>query len=113
MTSGLRYPRRMMFILQIVGWFVFSAVLISFIEHQVHSHLMHKPNFLSRRTAAFKKTFEAHAIFHHQHYSKIFSDQPVPSGEDKEIRMTVYKAPIKTLPITLLIALVSWQGALC
>jgi hypothetical protein len=103
----------MMFILQIIGWFVFSAVLVSFIEHQVHSHLMHKPNFLSRRTAAFKKTFEAHAIFHHQHYSKIFSDEPVPSGEDKEIRMTVYKAPIKTLPITLLIALVSWQGALC
>jgi hypothetical protein len=102
-----------MFILQIIGWFVFSAVLVSFIEHQVHSHLMHQANFLSRRTKAFKRTFEAHAIVHHHHYSEIFADEPVPLGEDREIQMTVYKAPIKTLPIILLIALVSWQGALC
>jgi hypothetical protein len=95
-----------MFILQIVGWFIFSCILMSFIEHQVHSRLMHK------RTAAFERAFRAHALDHHQHYSKIFSDEPVARGEDKEIRLTVHKAPIKAIPVAALIALVSWQGAI-
>ena len=99
-------------ILQIGGWFIFSCVLMSFVEHQVHRKLMHRKNFFSARTASFKRMFEAHAIVHHQHYSKIFTDEPVPRGEDKEIRLTVRKAPIKALPIAALIALVSWEGAL-
>ena len=95
-----------------LGWLVFSCILMSFIEHQVHSRLMHRRNFLSERSASFKRTFEAHAIVHHGHYSKIFTDEPVAPGADKEIRLTVRKAPIKAIPIAALIALVSWQGAL-
>jgi hypothetical protein len=98
-------------ILHIGGWFIFSCILMSFVEHQVHRTLMHRKNFFSARTASFKRMFEAHAIVHHQHYSKIFTDEPVPRGEDKEIRLTVRKAPIKALPIAALIALVSWEGA--
>src|SRR5262252_1083121 len=101
-----------MLILQVFGWLVFSCILMSFIEHQVHSRLMHRKNFLSERTASFKRTFEAHAIEHHKHYSKIFTDEPVAPGEDKEIRLTVRKAPIKAIPFAAVIALVSWQGAL-
>jgi len=101
-----------MFLLQILGWFIVSSVLMSFIEHQVHSRLMHRQNFFSRRTAGFQRMFEAHAIVHHQqHYSRIFSDEPVPPGEDKEIRLTLRKAPIKAIPFAAMIALVSWQGA--
>jgi len=85
---------------------------MSFIEHQVHARLMHRENFLSRRTAAFKRTFVTHAITHHGHYSKIFSDEPVPDGEDKEIRMRVWKGPIKGFPIVALLALISWQWAI-
>lgn len=85
---------------------------MSFVEHQVHSRLMHRENFFSKRTAAFKRTFETHAIFHHGHYSKVFSDEPVPDGEDREIRMRVWKGPIKGLPIVAAIALISWQGAI-
>src|SRR5882724_7060346 len=88
-----------MFLLEIGGWFMFSCILMSFIEHQVHSKLMHRKNFLSAHTASFKRVFEAHALGHHQHYSKIFSDEPVAPGEDKAI------------PFAALIALVSWQGA--
>jgi len=95
-----------MFVLQLIGWFIFSCVLMSFIEHQVHQRLMHT------RTEAFKKAFEAHAIFHHQFYSSIFSDEPVPHGEDQEIQLTVHKAPIKAIPFAILIGLVSWQGAI-
>jgi hypothetical protein len=97
---------------QLVGWLVVSCILMSFIEHQVHSRLMHRRNFLSSRTASFKRVFEAHALVHHQHYLKIFTDEPVPPGEDKEIQLTVHKAPFKTLPVALLIGLVSWQGVL-
>ena len=93
------------------GWFIFSCILMSFIEHQVHRKLMHRRNFLSAHTASFKRVFEAHALVHHKHYAEIFSDEPVARGEDKEIRLTVRKAPIKAIPIAALIALVSWQGA--
>ena len=96
-----------MLILEIFGWVMFSAVLMSFIEHQVHSRLMHRRSF-----ASFKHTFEAHAIVHHKkHYSKIFSDEPVAPGQDKEIRLTVHKAPIKAIPFAAIIALFSWLGA--
>src|SRR6516165_2322832 len=110
-----RVPRlvfaHMMFVSQIVGWFLVSCILVSFIEHQVHSKLMHRRNFLSRRTTAYKRIFEAHALVHHRHYSEIFSDEPVPVGEDKEIRLTLHKAPLKALPFAAVIALASWQGA--
>jgi hypothetical protein len=72
---------------------------------------MHRKNFLSGRATSFKRIFEAHAIVHHGHYSTIFSDEPVPSGEDKEIRLTVRKAPIKAILFAAMIALMSWQGA--
>ncbi len=101
-----------MFILRTFGWLFFSAALMSFIEHQVHRQLMHRRNFLSERSDKYKRVYEAHAITHHGHYSKIFSDEPVPDGEDKEIRLTVRKAPIKALPFAALIALFSRQGAL-
>ena len=109
--SLFRQILALMFILQIAGWFIFSCILMSFIEHQVHRRLMHRRNFLSAHTASFKRVFEAHALVHHKHYAEIFSDEPVARGEDKEIRLTVRKAPIKAIPIAALIALVSWQGA--
>jgi len=97
-----------MLILQIVGWFIFSCILMSFIEHFVHERLMHR-----RSVERFKKTFEAHAIQHHSvDYRDYFCDEPVPPGEDKEIRLNVHKAPIKAIPFAAAIALVSWQGAL-
>lgn len=101
-----------MFVLELLGWFIFSCILMSFVEHQVHSQLMHRANFLSRRKASFKKTFEAHAIVHHQYdYGQIFQDEPVPPGEDKEIRLTVRKAWIKALPVAIPIAFFSIPGA--
>lgn len=96
-----------MLVVELIGWSLFSCVFMSFVEHQVHQRLMHR-----RSIPRFKRTFEAHAIVHHKHYSNIFSDHPVPPGEDREIRLTVRKAPIKALPFALIIALISWKGAL-
>jgi hypothetical protein len=45
-----------MFILQIGAWFIFSCILMSFIEHQIHRKLMHRKNYLSVRTASFNRT---------------------------------------------------------
>jgi hypothetical protein len=101
----------LMLILQIGGWLILACILMSFVEHVVHSRLMHRRNILSTRTASFRRMFEAHALVHHKHYSRIFSDEPVPPGEDREIRLTVRKAPIKALPIAAVTALVSWQWA--
>ena len=64
-----------MLVLEISGWFIFSCILASFIEHQVHRNLMHRRNFLSAHTAAFKRVFEAHTLVHHKHYTAIFSDE--------------------------------------
>ena len=44
-----------MFILQIGGWLIFSCILMSFVEHQIHRKLMHRTNFLSTHTASFKR----------------------------------------------------------
>jgi hypothetical protein len=66
---------------------------------------------MHRKNPAFKRIFEAHALRHHVQYAGIFSDEPVARGEDKEIRLTVRKAPIKAIPFAAPIALVSWQGA--
>jgi hypothetical protein len=101
-----------MFILQVLAWFVFCCILMSFIEHQVHSRFMHKRSFLAKKNAGFKRMFEMHAIFHHEHYSKIFSDEPVPPGEDQEIRLTPWKGAIRAIPIALVIGVFSWVGAL-
>ena len=100
-----------MFILEIGGWFIFSCIVMSFIEHQIHRRLMHRKNALSVRRASFKRMFEAHTFVHHKHYAEIFSDEPVGPGEDKEIRLTVRKAPIKAIPVAAIIALASWEGA--
>ena len=101
-----------MLILQLAGWLVLSCVLMSFIEHQVHARLMHRRNYFSDRSAKYKRVCEAHVMVHHKHYSKIFSDEPVPVGEDQEIRLTVRKAPMRSLPVTIPLALIWWPGAI-
>ena len=98
-------------VVQNIGWFLGGCAAISFIEHQVHTRMMHQKGFLSKYTDKYKRVYEAHAINHHGHYSKIFTDEPVPPGEDVEIRLNVHKAPIKTLPLTLLVSLFSIPGA--
>lgn len=96
-----------LFYAQLTGWFIFSCAVMSFIEHQVHSKLMHKQS-----VERFKKTFQAHAIVHHkQHYLLTFVDEPVAPGEDKEIRLTVRKAPMKALPFALVFGVFFWPAA--
>ena len=62
--------------LQIAGWFVALAVLMSLIEHQVHSRLMHKMprSFLWRNVAARRRIFTSHAVEHHRHQDEVHAE---------------------------------------
>ena len=102
----------MQYTLQPLAWFVVLAVLMSFIEHQIHRSLMHRKNILSGRLPAFKKVFEHHAILHHGHYHKIFHDEPVSHGQDRHLRLSMKEGFLEALPISVLMTTISWQGAL-
>jgi hypothetical protein len=102
----------MRYTIQPLAWFVVLAVLMSFIEHQIHRSLMHRKNILSGRLPAFKKVFEHHAILHHRHYHKIFNDEPVPHGQDRHLRLSMKEGFLEALPISVLMITISWQGAI-
>ncbi len=101
-----------MLFVRFLAWTIFSCVLMSFVEHQVHAKMMHKPFFLSSRFSAFKKVFLHHATLHHGTYAVQFADQPVPSGEDKGIRLSVLEGVTESLLFALPLAFVSVTGAI-
>ena len=102
----------MQYTIQPLAWFVVLAVLMSFLEHQIHRSLMHRKNILSGRLPAFKKVFEHHAILHHGHYHQIFHDEPVPHRQDGHLRLSMKEGFLEALPISVLMTTISWQGAL-
>ena len=100
-------PRFMINPLTVLGWFGFCVVLMSFIEHQVHCHFMHRKTFLAEFIAPLKRIFKSHAIMHHGQYHKIYADEPVPIGEDRGIRLNVVEGMIEALPFSAVIAIFS------
>jgi hypothetical protein len=92
--SDFDAPQLVVLVGESLFWLGLSASLISFVEHQIHSDLIHQKNFLSKRTASFRRVFEAHTVVHHQHYC-----------------LTVHKAPLQAVPIAVAIAFVSLPGA--
>jgi hypothetical protein len=97
--------------LQSLAWFVVVAVVMSFIEHQVHRRLMHRKTRLSGRLPALNRVFEHHAMLHHGHYRQIFTDTPVPRGHDRHVRLSLTEGVLEALPIAALLTIISWQGA--
>ncbi len=98
-------------IIECLVWFAISVVLMSFIEHQVHQHLMHR-NFVSKFIRSLKKVFEHHAYLHHGQYYKVFSDDPLPPGDDRGIRLRIIEGFFEVLPGALIIAIISLKGAI-
>lgn len=96
----------MWFPIQLAGWFVAMVVLMSIIEHQVHARLMHKAprHFLLKRISGRRKIFTSHAVKHHGQYREHFHDEPVPSGEDRGIRLNLAEGLLQAVPVS---------GALC
>jgi hypothetical protein len=103
----------MSLVMQLVGWFIALVVLMSIIEHQVHSQLMHrKPkHFLWRNLAARRKIFTSHAIEHHRQYHGSFHDEALPPGEDRGIRLNVREGLLESLPVSILLSFFSITGA--
>lgn len=100
-----------MLIARFLAWSLFSCVLMSFVEHQVHARMMHKPFFLSNRFEVFKKVFLHHATLHHGTYAVNFADEPVGRGEDKGIRLSVLEGVTESLVFAVPFALFSVTGA--
>lgn len=99
--------------LGVAAWFVVLVVLMSLIEHQVHSRLMHrKPwRFPFRNLTARNRIFTSHAVEHHKQYRKSFHDEPVPHGEDRGIRLNLREGILESLPVSLVLAPFSVTGA--
>jgi len=104
----------MVFFLQMVGLFAALVVLMSLIEHQVHSRLMHKKPKLSlfRSSPARQKIFTQHAVVHHRQYFKAFHDAPVPHGEDRGIRLNLREGLMESLPVSLVLVFFSTPAAI-
>jgi hypothetical protein len=100
--------------LRIAGWFAVLLVLMSLIEHQVHSRLMHKKPryFFTRGLKARTRIFTSHAVEHHKQYRKNFHDDPVPHGEDRGIRLNLGEGLVESLPVSLVLACFSTTGAI-
>ncbi|HEY9733252.1 MAG TPA: hypothetical protein V6C89_15140 [Drouetiella sp.] len=99
--------------LQFLVWLIFSCILMSFIEHQVHARLMHRRFFLADKIAALAKVYKNHAVNHHATYAFIFSDDPVPKGTDRGIRLNVKEGLYESIPFAALLACLSWIAAIC
>ncbi len=99
------------FAIQCIVWFIVLSVLMSFIEHQIHQHLMHRKSPLSVIVPNLNKVFEHHAVLHHGYYYDIFDDEPVAPGKDKGLRLNYFEGFLEALPIAAIIAIFSLLGA--
>lgn len=93
-------------IFQWLGCFALSLAVMSFIEHQVHQILMHRTTGFRSRFRLLRKVFEHHAVLHHGTYRTKFSDEPVATGQDRGIRLSVMEGFLEALPATLIFALI-------
>jgi hypothetical protein len=100
-------------VIHLVGWFVGLVVLMSIVEHQVHSRLMHKKprNLLWRHLPARRRIFTSHAVEHHRQYRAHFHDEALPHGEDRGIRLNVWEGLLESLPMSALLGCFSITGA--
>lgn len=102
----------MHFGIQLFAWLVFDLILMSFIEHHVHRHMMHRKHILSGFIPALARVFNSHAVKHHATYAKVFSDEPVGPNEDKGIRLNLLEGFFESLPFAAIIAFFSIPGAI-
>ncbi len=101
----------------LVLWFVLSVVLLSFIEHFIHRHFMHRrslPSGLYRRLAFLDEYFHAHAVLHHTTFYRVFNFEPDPVGREIDMRLgflTAARLYAGASPIALGLVLVAPAGA--
>jgi len=98
----------------IIGWFVVMVMVMSLIEHQVHSRLMHKKPRLAfmKNLRTRERIFTSHAVEHHRQYRKEFHDDPVPHGEDRGIRLNLLEGLVESLPLSIVLVPFSITGAI-
>lgn len=96
-----------------------STLVITFGEHAIHRHTMHRkrlPRWVYRLNPDMSAQFHNHAVLHHGTYYRVFDHEPSPEGKYFNLRIL----PADTLqvlilfsPLTLLLAMfVSLYSAL-
>lgn len=91
-------------ILELLFWFLFCYVLMSFAEYIAHRYTMH------RRFWFMSVAFERHAIIHHGHFYKNFENDPDPVAKHVNVDMSPADNLLMGLPIWLPLAYFSIVG---
>jgi hypothetical protein len=76
--------------LHVVSTFAVGVVLLSFIEHSIHRHIMHRhrlPAWMYRASEDFETQFQNHAVLHHGTYYKVFDHEPSREGKYFNLRI--------------------------
>lgn len=91
--------------------FALGVVVLSFAEHAIHRHVMHRKRFSPWVYRAFpdlKAQFHNHAVLHHATYYKQFDHEPSPEGKYFNLRILApdtLRILIAFSPILLLLAM--------
>lgn len=105
------YLDYVVFALKIVGWLAVSYAFISFVEFQIHRHLMHRkrlPKWVYRVSAYILETFEAHAIRHHGIWYKEFDYEPDPQGREFNLDITLSETLVMIVCLSPVLGLFLW-----
>jgi len=100
---------------EVVGWLVFSYVVVSLVEWLIHRHLMHRkrlPKWVYRRSPYLLSVFEAHAVRHHHRYYAEFDYEPDPAGRDFNIDIKLGDTLAVLVAASPLFAVVFWISPL-
>jgi hypothetical protein len=86
---------------EILGWIVANYVIISFLEHLFHKWCMHRKEIPSRLfpKPVYMWVYEAHAIYHHGKYYKVFNHEPDEYGRFCNIHLVTIHTVLASAPL--------------
>lgn len=93
-----------MFALALLCWLLASLLVMSFVEHFVHKHLMHRrrlPAWLYRLVPFLDKVAHQHAKLHHRRYYRRFDFEPDPHGRHLDIHLDLWLGMALAAPVGL------------
>lgn len=89
---------------EIIFWLVFSYLLISVFEYQIHKHFMHQKRFAKGIYSLMPyliEVFESHAVRHHAKWYRKFDYEPDSIGREENLEILlidIFAMLIFTMP---------------
>ena len=91
-------------------WICISYVVISFGEHLIHKHLMHRKEIPQRFMPKQMWIYESHAVLHHGKYYKVFNHEPDEYGRFHNLHLEIMLNLVVFSPVWLTLMLFSRMG---